>query len=30
MAETYDVKAGLKNVLDRIELASKNRPEKVK
>lgn len=30
MAETCDIKAGLKNVLERIELASKNRPDKVK
>lgn len=30
MAETVDVKAGVKNVLGRIEGALENRPEQVK
>lgn len=30
MAEAVDVKAGVRNVLERIEAAAKTRPEKVK
>lgn len=30
MAEAVDVKAGVRNILERIETAAKTRPEKVK
>lgn len=30
MAESVDIKAGVGNILKRIEQASKNRPEQVK
>lgn len=30
MAEAVDVKAGIKHILERIEVASKSRPEQVK
>lgn len=30
MSEAVDIKAGVRNVLERIEAASKTRPEKVK
>lgn len=30
MAESVDVKAGVKHILERIQGATKNRPEKVK
>jgi hypothetical protein len=30
MGESIDIKAGIKHILERIEVASKNRPEQVK
>lgn len=30
MGETVDIKAGIKHILERIEVASKNRPDEVR